>query len=88
MTNYPLGVTGNEYAIAGPDYDKESDELCGHMIPVTANGMNHERECDEPTMEQGYGGNRWLVCDAGHVTDLPEHEYDGPDTLEDKRGLR
>ena len=28
MSNYPPGVTGNEYEIAGPDYEKESDIPC------------------------------------------------------------
>ena len=47
--NFPLGVTGNEYAIAGPDYEKELG------IPCPA--------CDEEAMiEQGFQGDRWMFC--------------------------
>lgn len=35
-SNYPPGVTGNEYEIAGPDYEKDIEELCpkcgGNML--------------------------------------------------------
>ena len=46
--NYPPGVTGNEYAIAGPDYEQEADEPCP--------------ECGESMMEQGYRRERWVSC--------------------------
>lgn len=48
-SNYPPGVTGNEYAIAGPDYEKELD------IPCPACGA-------EAVIEQGYQGDRWMFC--------------------------
>lgn len=51
MTGYnlPPGVTGSEYAIAGPDYEKESDTPCP--------------QCgSEEVMELGYQGDRWLFC--------------------------
>lgn len=63
-SNYPPGVTGNEYEIAGPVYERESEELCP---AITWYGV----ECQAPTIEQGYGGKRWLVCDDGHTSDLP-----------------
>ena len=70
MSNYPPGVTGREYAIAGPDYERESDTPCPR--------------CGQWTLEQGYGADRWLVCDKGHVTDLPRDESD-PDIAYDER---
>ena len=71
--NFPPGVTGNEYAIAGPDYEKESDVPCS--------------QCDNvPSMvEQGFQGNRWLVCDNGHTTELePPDPGDDPDRRYDE----
>lgn len=73
MTGYnlPPGVTGNEYAIAGPDYEHESDEPCP--------------ECGESTMEEGYQEARWLVCDLLHVTPLdPPDPGDDPDRKYDE----
>ena len=68
MSNYPPGVTGSEYEIAGPDYEREVDENC--------------KVCGSPQMEQGYRGERWLVCSDGHVTDLERLEPD-PDSKYD-----
>ncbi len=63
-SNYPPGVTGREYAIAGPDYERESDIRC----PV----------CGGATMELGYRGDRWLSCDdQDHETTLPRDD-EGP----------
>jgi hypothetical protein len=78
--NYPPGVTGNEYEIAGADYEKETDVPCPEVIGKDEDAL----PCGEPTMEQGYQGNRWLVCDNDHTTDLepldegpdPDQEYD------------
>ncbi|KKK89081.1 hypothetical protein LCGC14_2736690 [marine sediment metagenome] len=67
--DYPPGVTGNEYEIAGPDHEEESEEPC--------------TQCGAPTMEQGYGGERWLVCDNDHVEDIERME-DDPDRLYDE----
>ena len=48
--DYPPGVTGNEYAIAGPDYDQEKEGVCP--------------KCGDTgcLSEQGYRGQRWVVC--------------------------
>lgn len=63
--NYPSGVTGSEYALAGPDYEHESDIPCG--------------KCQQPTVEQGYRGESWLLCyESGHVTELGYRD-NGPD---------
>ena len=48
MTNYPPGVTGNEYAINGPDYEVETHEACP--------------KCGFSLLEQGYYFERWVVC--------------------------
>ena len=61
--HYPPGVTGNEFAIAGPDYERESNWSCG--------------DCSSPMMELGYRGQRWLACPScSAVLDL---ELDEPD---------
>ncbi len=48
LSNYPPGVTGREYEIAGPDYEGDSEEICP--------------KCGKYLIEQGYHGGRWLVC--------------------------
>ncbi len=79
-SNYPPGVTGNELEIAGPDYENESDELC-----PTIQWFRDGSECQAPTMEQGFQGRRWLVCDNGHITDLdPPDPGDDPDRKYDE----
>lgn len=70
-SNYPSGVTGNEYEIAGPDYEHEVDAPCpdchGHVV-----------------MEQGYRHERWLACPmCGWTTDLEPLEFD-PDRAYDE----
>ena len=64
--DYPPGVTGNEFAIAGPDFEEESDLPCP--------------QCGAPTMKLGYRHDRWLVCNSehAHTTDL-EPLDEGPD---------
>ena len=70
-SNYPPGVTGNEFQIAGPDYERESDLPCP--------------ECGAPTMELGYHHEHWLVCDNDHTTDLePLDEGPDPDRQHDE----
>ena len=63
MSNYPPGVTGNEYEIAGPDYEKDYDTPCP--------------KCGDCMMELGYRGTRWVVCCAcDYTADLPSIEKD------------
>ena len=70
-SNYPPGVTGNEFAIAGPDYEKESDTLCPECLR-------------ENMMELGYGGGWWLACGiCDYATDLEPLEPD-PDSAYDE----
>lgn len=68
-SNYPPGVTGREFAIAGPDYGRESDTPC----PV----------CGKETLEYGFQGDRWIDCEDGHQTDLEAPEQD-PDRKRDE----
>jgi len=81
-SNFPPGVTGNEYEIAGPDSEEESDVLCPYMMGEGENRL----PCGMPTMAYGYQGKRWLTCDDyGHTTDLePPDPGDDPDRKYDE----
>ena len=47
-SNYPPGVTGSEYPIAGPDYEREAGRC---------------PSCGEDTLyEYGYQSDSWLDC--------------------------
>jgi ribosomal protein S27AE len=59
MNNYPPGVSGNEYEIAGPDYQRDHPEPCpkcgGHMLA------------------EGYKRDHWIICvDCNSTFDLWE----------------
>lgn len=65
---YPPGVTGNEYAIAGPDHEEEDYSFC--------------EPCgqDQEGMTYTFRGERWFRCGTcAAQTDLPDLEDDGPD---------
>ena len=67
-SNYPPGVTGAEFQIAGPDYEKESTVLCS--------------KCRGHTTELGFRGERWLVCQregCNETMDLEPSRFDEPD---------
>ena len=69
--NFPPGVTGNEYAIAGPDYEKESDIPCP--------------KCGDETIEQGYHWDRWIYCvECDLVTEIEDDPGDDPDRKYDE----
>ena len=71
MSNYPPGVTGREYAIAGADYEIDATETC----ELTGE--------EEEGVEQGYGYDRWFVCyEHNHTTNLPERDDEDPDAYE------
>jgi len=62
-SNYPPGVTGNEYEIAGPDYETEVDGEC----PVCGKSNVLWEWC--------VGGNRWIECsNCDHYRELPRLE--------------
>ena len=61
MSNYPPGVTGSEYAIAGPDYEKEVEGIC----PTCGNS-----DC---LMELGYRNQTWICCgECDYQKDIEE----------------
>lgn len=62
--NYPPGVTGNEYAIAGPDYEAEMPGPCP--------------QCGrEELLTVGFQGTRWVACGAcEYASDI---QYPGED---------
>lgn len=71
MSNYPDGVTGNEFAIAGPDKeweDKAADTECPH--------------CDESLVGEivlwaSYRNQRWYTCPfCEKDTELDEDEIE------------
>lgn len=63
--SYPPGVTGNEYEIAGPDYEKDVEGWCPDC---SENGTLFVR---------GYRGQLWQVCSAcGYQEDLDSIEPD------------
>lgn len=57
MSNYPPGVTGSEYAIAGPDSERSVEvdcPKCGHTEGVIAS----------------YGSGWWTACEGcGEILD-------------------
>ena len=71
--NFPSGVTGREYAIAGPDYERDATQPCPYCGGVVA-------------VEQGYSGTRWLVCaKCGWATQLYVEQGEDPDDARDRR---
>lgn len=74
MSNYPPGVTGNEYEIAGPDWESEVEVICSVCGAVT------------PAYAVGYMGDAWLDgdclwCEAEitgsyYPEDDTDHSYD------------
>ena len=55
-SNYPPGVTGNEFEIAGPDYEQEYPTPCP--------------KCGAEMLQQGYGYKHWVDCENDHQFDL------------------
>lgn len=67
MSNYPPGVSGNEYEIAGPSWTGTVEAEC--------------EECGDAGLmdAEGHGWERWAYCENGHVIQLPDEEYDPPE---------
>ncbi len=55
VSNYPPGVTGNEYEIAGPDFEEDADENCSR--------------CGSSMILTGCGSHRWVACVACNYTE-------------------
>lgn len=61
LSNYPPGVTGNEYEIAGPDETWE-DPAPG-PCPECGYSPSDDEDSDPVTFER-YQGNVWWNCPA------------------------
>ena len=64
-SNYPPGVSGNEYEIAGPSTEDTGDRLC----PA----------CDGSTLVQSFGVASWYVCEWCDWQSDPEENRDYDD---------
>ena len=79
--NYPDGVTGNEYAIAGPDYEQEEDR--------EVECANRD-ECDFidtlTVLVYGFEGKRWTrwTCPECATENEDEWEADESDYDDDR----
>ena len=64
MNNYPDGVTGNEYEIAGPDSEWEEDLYCAKCEKTTTFSCESFRK-----QRSGLCGECDYDIDLGHVDD-------------------
>jgi hypothetical protein len=66
VSNYPPGVTGNEYEIAGPDREFEDERTCP--------------DCDQVSIVDvtGYGWEEWWTCPwcKAEVSEVNEPDWD------------
>jgi ssDNA-binding Zn-finger/Zn-ribbon topoisomerase 1 len=72
LSNYPPGVTGNEYAIGGPQYEREINEECeecGHV------GL---------TLEGHYEFGERTICPECNNIEYLEPEGPDPDEAYDR----
>ncbi|PZR66791.1 MAG: hypothetical protein DLM66_12885 [Candidatus Dormiibacter spiritus] len=64
LSNYPPGVTGFEYEIAGPDFECPDEQYCERC------------GSDQKGIVAGYRGDQWFTCDrCDEVTDLFEERF-------------
>lgn len=69
MSNYPPGVTGNEYAISGPEREWEEDRFCDECEKDTRHTCQAHRD---------HGA--WANCnECGQETDITDELETGPD---------
>lgn len=72
MSNYPPGVSGREFAIAGPDreFEEERECRCGYVGEA---------------LIQSYGLEQWWTCPECGEDHIEEDEYeDDPDRFRDE----
>ena len=65
MSNLPPGVTGNEWQIAGPDWEDEEQHRCVPCDAVTTHAV------------VSYHGSTWKTCEVclhESVIEVPEDE--------------
>jgi len=79
VSNYPPGVTGREWEIAGPDSEVEEERVC----PACSYPENWVEIDDfEPPTVEGwhyrFNGSEWWECqECGYQEDIDD--YPGPD---------
>ena len=79
MSNYPEGVTGLEYEIAGPDLERDGvhEDYCRNDdCPLFEQYLEQD---GEETWYRGQGWFRWTceVCNMSQDMELPEYEEYG-----------
>lgn len=82
LSNYPPGVTGREYQIAGADWEEASRETCSVCLAICEDGSVSQTEANmfslvEGTREYYQGGTRFshVAFDGTtHTTEWEEAE--------------
>lgn len=73
MSSYPPGVTGNEFEIAGPDWEAEEVHFCFHCDKV----QDH--------IVTGFDGMVWKTCQFCLREDVVTEEYEPEPRFDDSR---
>jgi hypothetical protein len=81
MSNYPPGVTGNEYAISGPQREWEA-------IPLDECGYCHVKNYEVVIWQSHYEHGSWWICphceETNEATDTGDpYDYSGYDDIDD-----
>lgn len=61
MSNYPAGVTGNEFEIAGPDWEGDV-EIQDCQGAITVDGEQVQCEFNGTVDAQAHQGEVWYAC--------------------------
>lgn len=62
MSNYPPGVSGNEFEIAGPDYERDYEGVCAHCGA-------------DALLALGFGSRHWIIClECDYSEDLEDSD--------------
>lgn len=64
LNNYPPGVTGSEYAIAGPDWEREIAGQCPgcHILETLMESGYMEPRCSHPYRRAHPNRQIWTDC--------------------------
>lgn len=68
MSYYPPGVTGNEYAISGAEWEGEAPP----SGPCEECGITHLSVTWQAHRDEGL----WWVCECGYANDVTEDEWE------------
>ncbi len=68
LSNYPPGVTGNEYAIAGPDAEEPAEDFeCPNCQSTSGTKLSYQRQA-------------WIACNnCDYQLDTTDDYDNGPD---------